>query len=119
MVAIRAGPDHCSRAETTAAASAAFGSDAIHSETTDRGRGTAATEEQSMSNPWMKKNPFMNMWLSGANTVANTARGRFAAQAKRQSTAAITKATSDMLGVWPGFVTAAPPKRKKTRFPGV
>jgi hypothetical protein len=119
MVAIRAGPDHCSRAETTAAASAAFGSDAIHCETTDRGRGTAATEEQSMSNPWMKKNPFMSMWLSGANTVANTARGRFAAQAKRQSTAAITKATSDMLGVWPGFVTAAPPKRKKTRFPGV
>ena len=67
----------------------------------------------------MKKNPFMSMWLSGANSVANSARGRIAAEAKRQSTAAITKATSDMLGAWPGFVTAATPKRKKTRFPGV
>ena len=27
-----------------------------------------------MSNPWMKKNPFMSMWLSGANSIANTAR---------------------------------------------
>ena len=72
-----------------------------------------------MSNPWLKKNPFMSMWLSGANSVANTARGRIAAEAKRQSTAAITKATSDMFGVWPGFVTPVTPKRKKNRFPGV
>jgi hypothetical protein len=72
-----------------------------------------------MSNPWMKKNPFMSMWLSGANSIANTARGRITAEAKRQSTAAITKATSDMLGAWPGFVTAATQKRKKPRFPGV
>ena len=34
----------------------------------------------------------MSMWLSGANSVANTARGRIAAEAKRQSTAAITNA---------------------------
>jgi len=71
-----------------------------------------------MSNPWLKKNPFMSMWLSGANSVVNSARGRVAAEAKRQSTAAITKATSDMFGAWPGFTTAAA-KRKKTRFPGV
>ncbi len=27
-----------------------------------------------MKNPWLKKNPFMSMWLSGANTVLNSAR---------------------------------------------
>jgi hypothetical protein len=72
-----------------------------------------------MSNPWLKKNPFMSMWLSGANGVASTARGRIAAEAKRQSNAAITKATRDMFEAWPAFVSPATPKRKKRRFPGV
>ena len=72
-----------------------------------------------MTNPWLKKNPFMSMWLSGANSVANSARGQLAAEAKRQSSAAITKATSDMLGAWPGFTTSSTKTRKKTRFPGV
>jgi hypothetical protein len=67
-----------------------------------------------MSNPWLKKNPFMSMWLSGANRVANTARGKITAEAKRQSTAAVTKATNDMLGAWSGAITGAP-KRKKRR----
>ena len=69
-----------------------------------------------MSNPWLKKNPFMSMWLSGANSVANSARGRIAAEAKRQSTTAITKATHDMFSLWTGAVTSATtPKRKKKR----
>jgi hypothetical protein len=40
-----------------------------------------------MSNPWTKMNPFMSMWLSGANAVANRARGQAMAAAKRQATA--------------------------------
>jgi hypothetical protein len=76
-----------------------------------------------MSNPWLKKNPFMSMWLSGANSVANTARGQIAAEAKRQSTAAVTKATSDMFAAWPGLMTPAKAKakakRKRNRFPDV
>jgi len=67
-----------------------------------------------MSNPWLKKNPFMSMWLSGANRVANSARGRIAAEAKRQSASLVTQATKDMLGAWSGSLTA-PPKRKKRR----
>jgi len=67
-----------------------------------------------MSNPWLKKNPFMSMWLTGANRVANSARGRITAEAKRQSAAAVTQATKDMLGAWSGSMTAAP-KRKKSR----
>ncbi len=72
-----------------------------------------------MSNPWLKKNPFMSMWLSGANSVANAARGKIAAEAKRQSAAMITKTTSETLGAWPGLFTATKRKRKKTHFPGV
>ena len=51
-----------------------------------------------MSNLWLKKNPFMSMWLSGANRVANIARGKITAESRRQSTAAVTKATNDMFG---------------------
>lgn len=72
-----------------------------------------------MSNPWLKKNPFLSMWLSGANVVASAARGRIAAEAKRQSSAAISKATSDGLGAWPGLNKAATRERKKASFPGV
>ena len=72
-----------------------------------------------MANPWLKKNPFMSMWLSGANAVANTARVRIAAEAKRQTTAAVTTATTDMFGAWPGARAPTPSKRKKNCFPGV
>jgi hypothetical protein len=64
----------------------------------------------------VEKNPFMSMWLSSANSVANSARGRIAAEAKRQSTAAMTKATNDMFIVWTGAMkSAASPKRKRKR----
>jgi hypothetical protein len=68
-----------------------------------------------MSNPWLKKNPLMSMWLSGANSIANTARGRIAAETKRQSNATITKATTDMFGIWTQAMTGSMPKRKKGR----
>jgi hypothetical protein len=55
-----------------------------------------------MKNPWMKKNPFLSMWLSGANAVAGSARGHATAAAKRGTTAFWTAAL-------------APPKPKKKR----
>ena len=48
-----------------------------------------------MSNPWSRKNPFMSLFLSGANRLAGTVRGKTTAQAKRQINAAVSKATSD------------------------
>lgn len=75
-----------------------------------------------MSNPWLKKNPFMSVWLSGANSLANTARGKVTAEAKRQSTAAVNQAASDMINIWTraaitpaAAATAATPKRKQRR----
>jgi hypothetical protein len=69
-----------------------------------------------MSNPWLKKNPFMSMWLSGANSVVNSAHGRMAAEAKRQSTTAVNKAASDMLTFWTDAMTGSTaPKRRRKR----
>lgn len=48
------------------------------------------------SNPWTKKNPFMSMWLSGANTAIGRARGPMQAAAKRQARTAME--TSAQLG---------------------
>jgi hypothetical protein len=47
-----------------------------------------------MANPWLKKNPFMSMWLSTANHVAGTLRGQATAQAKRQVKAVLAEAIS-------------------------
>lgn len=70
-----------------------------------------------MSNPWLKKNPFMSMWLSAANTVAGKARGQVAAAAKRQSHAAITQATQDAMSFWTGALVAQPAPRSRRKAP--
>ena len=67
-----------------------------------------------MRNPWIKKNPFMSMWLSGANAVAGSVRGRATAEAKRQATTAMTKGVEQMVSLWSGGL-AAPPARKKAK----
>lgn len=66
-----------------------------------------------MSNPWLKKNPFMSMWLSAANSAAGSARGLATAQARRAASTAVTKATTDMFNLWTG--APAPTRRKTTR----
>lgn len=63
-----------------------------------------------MSNPWMKKNPFMSLWLSGANTVGNRARSQATAAAKRQA-AVLAK---DTARVWTrAWLGAISPRRRK------
>jgi len=68
-----------------------------------------------MSNPFLKKNPFMSMWLSAANRMAGTMRGQVTAQAKRQISAAVTKATNDNLKALVGGTAPAAPKAKPKR----
>jgi hypothetical protein len=65
-----------------------------------------------MKNPWVKKNPFMSMWLSGANTILGSMRGQANAQAKRQTTAMMKEGTKQMLDLWSGAPT---PSKKRTR----
>jgi hypothetical protein len=60
--------------------------------------------EPEMKNPWTKKNPFLSMWLSGANAVAGSARGHATAAAKRGTTA-----------FWTAALALPKPAKKKTR----
>ena len=67
-----------------------------------------------MTNPWLKKNPFMSMWLSGANSAAGSLRGRAMGEAKRQTTSMMTKATRDVIDAWAaGFAPLTAPARKR------
>jgi len=73
-----------------------------------------------MANPWLKKNPFMSLWLSSANRVAGSVRGQVAAEARRQTTSAAHQATNDIVKFWTDAATgAATPataaRRKKAR----
>lgn len=69
-----------------------------------------------MTNPWLKKNPFMSLWLSGANAVAGSLRGHATAQAKRESTRAMNQLTKDMLAAWTvGWPAPTRQTRKRKR----
>ncbi|WP_244817013.1 hypothetical protein [Caballeronia sp. Lep1P3] len=62
-----------------------------------------------MKNPWTKKNPFMSMWLSGANAIAGSARGH-------ATTAATRRAQKQVTDFWTAALTPPePPRRKKRR----
>jgi hypothetical protein len=61
-----------------------------------------------MANPWLKKDPFMSMWLSAANRVAGTVRSQATAEVKRLVKAVITETLSPV-------APKAIPKRKRMR----
>lgn len=65
-----------------------------------------------MSNPWMKKNPFMSLWLSGAHRVAGSARAEVAAAAKRQINRTLEQASDENLRRWFGTAVASRPRTK-------
>ena len=74
-----------------------------------------------MKNPWTKKNPFMSMWLSGANSAIGSARGQATAAAKRESrrnaSTAATVGTKQVLDFWANVLKppTAPRKKRKLR----
>jgi hypothetical protein len=66
-----------------------------------------------MSNPWLKKNPWLSLWLSGANRVANTARGHVTSEARRQTASATNRAIDDVFDFWTAALTPAKRPRKR------
>lgn len=66
-----------------------------------------------MANPWMKKNPFLSMWLSGANAVAGSVRARAMREARRQGTTAMRIASKAMFDAWTSPWTIGATKTKK------
>ena len=68
-----------------------------------------------MSNPWLKKNPFMSMWLSSANRIAGSLRGKFAAQVNRQIKAGAADAAKENLKLLDATVTPRAAKKARKR----
>ena len=65
-------------------------------------------------NPWGKKNPFLSMWLSGANAVFGATRNQMTAAMHRQTQAAVTEGTKQVLAFW-GMTTPTQKRRVKRR----
>lgn len=64
--------------------------------------------------PWGKKNPFLSMWLSGANAIAGATRNQMMAAMHRQANAAMVEGTKQVLALW-GVDTRSrkTPKRRR------
>lgn len=52
------------------------------------------------SNPWLKANPFMSMWLTGANAFAGSLRGHAMANYQRMQTQVINDLMRQSLSFW-------------------
>jgi hypothetical protein len=68
---------------------------------------------RSMINPWIKKNPFMSLWLSGFNAMLGSMRGPISAEFQRQQTNMISEATRQMTDFWTGAALRSSPARAK------
>jgi hypothetical protein len=68
-----------------------------------------------MKNPWFKKNPFMSIWLSGANTVLNSTRGRARAEGNRQAAGMMAEGSRQMIRLWIGATAGSAGKKKRSR----
>lgn len=68
-----------------------------------------------MKSPWTKKNPLLSMYLSGANAVAGAARGRAAAEFRRQATAMATTGVKQVIGFWSDVLNGPPPRRRRRK----
>lgn len=68
-----------------------------------------------MANPWLRKNPFMSLWLSAANRLAGSIRGQATAEATRQVKAAARDAQAELSKPWATPASPAAARKKKPR----
>lgn len=66
-------------------------------------------------NPWGKKNPFLSMWLSGANAVLGKTRSQVTANVRRHANAAMDEGTRQALALWGLGTRPATKKRRRRR----
>ena len=66
-----------------------------------------------MSNPWIRKNPYMSAWLSGANAIAGTARGHGTNALKRQVAAATREMTNVVMTAWLAPLAVKTPRKRR------
>lgn len=68
-----------------------------------------------MKSPWTKKNPWLSMYLSGANAVAGAARSRASSEFRRQANTMMTAGVKQMIGLWSTVLSGQPAKRKSRK----
>lgn len=68
-----------------------------------------------MKNPWMKKNPFLSVWLSSTHALAGSAGGRALAEARRQTASVMARSAKRMFGFWTEVLTSPPPPKRRRR----
>lgn len=68
-----------------------------------------------MKNPWTKKNPYLSMWLSGANAIGGAARSRIQSEARRQVSTATADMNRQVTDFWMQALTGKPAPRKRKR----
>ncbi len=68
-----------------------------------------------MANPWTKKNPFMSMWLSSANSMMGSARAQATAETKRTVAAAQADTARQIIDFWSGKPGLTAKRSKKRR----
>ena len=68
-----------------------------------------------MRNPWLKKNPYLSMWLSASNAVTGAVITQTKAQAKRQAATASTLAVREVAEAWSAAMFGTVRKDRKRR----
>jgi hypothetical protein len=68
-----------------------------------------------MANPWLRKNPWLSLWLSAANRATAVSRNALTTEAHRQTTRAIAEGQRQMLEFWSGGWAGNARKRGKSR----
>jgi hypothetical protein len=72
--------------------------------------------ENAMTRRPAPKNPFLSLWLSGANKIAGTGRGLWHAAARQQQAAAIREAGKLATSFWTDALKT-PSSRKRGKSP--
>ena len=68
-----------------------------------------------MKNPWLAKNPWMSIWLSGAHRASAPVRRQLMAEGRRQSDAITTEAVRQIVGFWTPKLPATQTKRARRK----
>ncbi|MEO8751845.1 MAG: hypothetical protein ABI624_04115 [Casimicrobiaceae bacterium] len=66
-----------------------------------------------MKNPWLMKNPFLSIWLSGAHRAMGTARGMAMAMSKQQAAAMMSESFRQASRFWMGGPAQPVSRRRK------
>jgi hypothetical protein len=75
---------------------------------------------RAVSNPFLKKNPWLSMWLSGANTLLSAGRAQWEAAARQQQAAMMREASRATTEFWtealkPAELRREPPARRRKK----